>query len=126
MRHRGRVLDPRDLDELLRDQGPAKRPRERMPILVDRVRLEGRQHVVAGELLFEIEHMRPERSGGQGTVAYFLELAALPQIHRHRNDLEVVVFPEPGDRDRGVEPSRIREDDPFHASPTTVRTLRGA
>ena len=54
-------------------------------------------------------------AGRQRAVAHRLELAALPEIHRHRDDLGAVPLLQPGDRHGVSSPPEIRQDDPFHA-----------
>ena len=105
MRNRRRLLDLGDLDELLADERPAERGRHRIAILVDGVRFERREDVIVCELLAQIEHVRANGAGRQRAVAHLLELLALPEIHRHGDDLGVVLFLEPRNRHRRVQPA---------------------
>ena len=109
-----RLLDLRNLDELSCDERAAERRAHRIAVLVDRVGFERREDVVARELLADVEHVRAHGAGRQRAVAHLLELRALPQVHRDRDDLGAVFLGEPRDGDRGVEAARIRQDDSFH------------
>ncbi len=120
MRDARRALDVGDLDEFLRDERPAERRRQRIPIFVQRVGLQRRQDVATRKLFAQIEHVRAHGARCQRAVAHRLELLPLSEIHRHGDDVRPVPFPEPGNRHRRVEPAGVRQDDAFHQSSSTI------
>ena len=62
MRDELRVLRARCVDEQLREERPAERGRERIAILVERVRLQGRPHEVLDEDIAGVLHDRLARA----------------------------------------------------------------
>ena len=123
------TLKPRDLDEVFGDEGPAERGGQRVPVLVHRAGLQGRQHEVARELVAQVEHVCPGRAERQRPLARIVELLALAEIHRHGDDLGPVLLGQPGNGYRGVESARVRENYPLHerrSLPITISPRRAS
>ena len=103
-----------DLHEQLRDERPRKRRRQRVDALVARVGLQGRPAEVAHERLARVHHVGP-----RGPRRDRARLDALPQgaaadVDRERDHLRAELLAQPGDRDRGIETARVREDYLLH------------
>ena len=75
--NRRRPFEMRDLDEAARDQRPAERRRERIPVLVDGARLQRRQDELARELLADVQDVRAHRADRERALADVFELAPL-------------------------------------------------
>ena len=71
----------------------------------ERVGLERREHEIACKFLAQVENMRTAGADRECTIAHRLELAPLPEIHRHRHDFGAVVLPEPGTGDGRLQPA---------------------
>ncbi len=98
------VFDVGNLDQLLGDERARERRGHRRAIVEERVGLERRQHEVVRERLAQIEDVRAHGADGERAIADRFELAPLPEVHRDRDDVGVVVFLQPRNGDRGVEP----------------------
>ena len=102
-----------DLDLLLGDQRPRDRGAEQILALIERIGAEHRKHVVADEFLAQIldedvlrldaerQRLRPRR----------LELLALAEIGRERDDLAAISRLQPFENDRRIEPAGIGQHD---------------
>src|SRR5262249_21142770 len=89
---------------------------ERVAALVGCAGLQGRKNVVARKLLAYVEHVGANGAGGERASTHLVELPALAEIERDRDDIGLVLLGEPGNGDRGVEAARVGEKDSlFHA-----------
>ena len=104
---------PGDLDLALGDQRPGDRGAEQILALVDRVRPEHREDVVADELLAQIldeDVLRPDAEQLR-LAPRRLDLLALAEVGGEGDDLGAIFGLKPFEDDRGVEPARISEHD---------------
>ena len=83
----GGALHRGELHELLRHQRPGERRRERVLPLVERARLQRRQDEPAREHVADVEHVRADGAGRERALAHLVQLAALAEIERDRDDL---------------------------------------
>ncbi len=102
MRHRSRVLEPRDADEVLGDQRLSERGNEDVPLRRDRARTQCRNDEVARELVAGVDDMGTDRAGRKRPVARRLKRRPLMEIESDGHDLGVVALGQPRNRDRGV------------------------
>ena len=101
----------RRLDELLGDQRPADRRRERVLVLVERVGHEGRQAVVLGELLLGVDGHGGDGAGGLGARHDARDVLDAADVDEAGDHVVAVLLLEPGDEGRGVETAGVGEDD---------------
>ena len=109
-----RSFQARDLDQLLRNQRPAERRRQRILVFVDRSRLERRQDVLDRELVAHVDEVSPRRPDRQRACPHIVPLFPLPEVERHRDHLGPVMLDQPRNRHRGIESTRICQNNPFH------------
>ena len=83
-------------------------------MLVDRARLQDRIDKIPREFLLEVIDVTFGRAGAQGFFFEAVELLPLPDIRAERHDLGPVGFLEPVQKNRGVQPPGICDDDFFH------------
>ncbi len=102
---------PRDLDLLLGDERARDRGTEQVHALVERVRPEHREHVVADELLAQIldEDVLTSDAEQLRLFARGLELLALAEVGSEGHDLAAVGLLQPLEDDGRIEPPRIGE-----------------
>ena len=98
-------------DEFLTDERSAQGCAEWVLALVHGVGFYRGKDVVRDELFLGVIGNVPLCPKKVGPPRYLLEVVLLAKIQGDRNDFGVVLFFEPLDADRGVEPSRVREDD---------------
>jgi hypothetical protein len=103
----------RDLDLALGDQRPRDRGAEQILALIDGVRPEHREDIIADELLAQVVDedvlgLDPEQLR---LAARRLHLLALAEIGGEGDDLRPIFGLQPFEDDRGVEPARISEHD---------------
>ena len=98
------VFDVGNLHQFLGDERARERGGHRRAVVKERVGLERRQHEVVGERFAQVEDMRPHGPKGERAIADGFELALLPEVHRDRNDVGVLVLFQPRNGDGGVEP----------------------
>ena len=103
-----------DLDEELRDQRPGEGRRQRIGALVQGVGLEVRPDVVGHEPLARVDHVGARGAGRHRPILDAGPQRPAAQVDRQGHDLDAELFLEPGDGDRRVETTRIREDDLVH------------
>ena len=107
------MLDLGDLAQLEGDQRPGERGFERIPIFVERVRFEHAHDVVARELVTQVEHMRARRTVCQREVAHRFQIAALPEVEDHGDDLGGVRPTSASRSRRGDGAARVGKNDPL-------------
>ncbi len=100
--------------QMLDDQRPAQCGHQRVTVHIERVRLDGRQAVLLGELVAGIDHDRFDGTAIQGALADDLHvLAALAEVDGHGHHLFAGLLADPADGHRGVQAAGIRQDDAF-------------
>ena len=123
MRHRVGADLLRDLDLALGDQRPRDRGAEEIRPLVERVRPEHGEDVVAYELLAQIldENVFRLDAQQQRLVARGRELLALAEIGGEGHHLAAIRGLQPLENDGGIEPAGIGQHHLVHrfAHPTT-------
>ncbi len=105
-----------DLDEELRDQRPGERRRQRIGALVQRVGLQMRPDEVGHEPFARVDDVGARGAGRHGPILDAGPERAAAEVDREGHDLDAELLLEPGDGDRGVETTRIREDDLVHGT----------
>src|SRR5207244_8318869 len=95
----------------LGEQGPGERGRERVGARVDRAGAQGRPDEVLDEGLARVDHVGAGRPGGHGTLRRAGAERAAADVDGQGDDLGLVALLKPGDRDGGVEATRIGEND---------------
>ncbi len=105
-----------DLDLLLGDERPGDGGAEQVDALVDRVRPEHREHVIADELLAEVLDVDVLRLDAEQfrLAAGGFQLLALAEIGGERHHLAAIGGLQPLQDDGGVEAARIGEHDLLH------------
>src|SRR5262249_14978742 len=114
VRDGGCLLESGDFDELLRNQRSFESRGLGALVPAESAGLERAQHVLDGERVADVEHVRPGGSNGQRPIPNLLEIAAPPQIERERDDGDAVALGEPRDGGRSVEIAGKRENDAIH------------
>ena len=108
---RVRTLFERDLDDLLGDDGARKAGAEQVLALIDRARFERREDIVVDELVGEIGDVQLARARLDRLLFKTLELLALTDVARDRDDLAaVVILFEPRDDYGRVQTARISQN----------------
>jgi hypothetical protein len=99
----------RDLDLSLGDQRPRDRRAEQVDPLIERIHAKHREHVVANELLAKILYIDLADAHLFGLGASGFQLFSLTEIGGEGHDLAIILFLQPSQDDRGVQPARIGE-----------------
>ncbi len=102
-----------DLHQPLGDDGPGKAGAQEVLLLVYGVHLQGGPNEVGDELLPHVLDVDLGRAGLDGLFVEGRQLLSLAHVHRHSDDLAVVVFLQPGDDDRGIQTAGIGENNFF-------------
>ena len=112
----------RDLDLPLGDERPRDRRPQEIRALVERVRAEHREDVVAHELFAQIldEDVLRLDAEKQRLLARGFDLLALTEIGGEGDHLATIRGLQPLQDDRGVEPAGIGEHHFFHLAPVGV------
>ncbi len=111
---RGRGFHARDLDEPLREQRPPERRGQRIPILVNGAGLQRRQDEPLHELVAGIDDVRTDRACRERPLVNRGQLQALTEVDGDGNDLRAVALAQPGNRNRGVEPAGVCQENSVH------------
>ena len=82
-----RALLPCDLDELLRDRRTCHRRTEQVLVLIGRIGLETRKHIVVAEVIRDILDVQLRRTGDLRTLRQSIQLVALSYIDAAADDL---------------------------------------
>ena len=90
---------------VLGDHRPRDRGAQQVLVLIDCAGTYRRIHVVAHELIAQVEHHRLLGAGGIGFIHHCVQVFALAHIGNHGNYIHAVVLIQPGNDDRGVEPT---------------------
>jgi hypothetical protein len=85
-------------------------------VLVEGVGLQRGQHVLLRELVLHVQDVTADGAGRQRAFADGVEFLPLAEVERDGDDLGIVALGQPGNRDRGVEAARVREDDSLQGS----------
>ena len=99
---------------MLRNQRTPEGGGQRVAVFINRTCLQGRQDVVASELLASVDDVGAYRADGERPLPHVGQILSLAEIERHRNDLGGVLFGQPGNRHRRVESARICKYDSSH------------
>src|SRR5262249_31647333 len=107
-----------------------------VPPLVDRIGPQRREDVLRDELAADIHDLHGVRAAAPRFRPHLVEVVSLTDIGDDRHDLRAVALLQPGDNDRGVEPSAVGQrhslgtghrPPPAAASPASAPTaLRAA
>ncbi len=103
-----------DLDLALGDQRPRDRGAEEIFALVERIGAEHREDEIAHEFLAQIVDEDLLDAHRLGLAPRRLQLLALADIGGEGDDLAAIGLLQPAQDDRGVEPARIGQHNPFH------------
>ena len=102
----------RVVDGELGDQRPAERGEERIAVAVVGVGLDGRQHVVAGELLARVDDVAVQCPEPQRLAAHDLVvLARLAEVDGQRDHLGVVLVLDPLEHHARVQAAGVEQQD---------------
>ena len=82
-----RALLPCDLDELLRDRRTCHRRTEQVLVLIGRIGLETRKHIVVAEVIRDILDVQLRRTGDLRTLRQSIQLVALSYIDTAADNL---------------------------------------
>jgi hypothetical protein len=97
----------------LRDQRPPERGEQRISVPVVGVGANGREDELAGELLARVDHVAVERAEPQRLAPHDLVvLARLPEVHRERDDLRLVLVLDPLEHHARVQAARVEQQHP--------------
>jgi hypothetical protein len=97
--------------QVLDDHRPGQRRDQRVAPLVQRVGLEHRDAVIAGELLAGVDHDGVDRAGAQGALAEDVPVVArLADVDRQGDHLDAHVVGHPPDGHRRVEAAAVGQD----------------
>ncbi len=130
VRHRRCPMAPRLGNEMPDDHRARQRGDERVLPLVARVGLEGRHTELLGHLVAGVDDEGLDRPGGECPRADSVPVLAtavgrLPDVDRHRHDLDALVLDEPAHGDRGIEPTAVGQHYPLrHVRPLPSRSMR--
>jgi hypothetical protein len=112
------VLLGRDFHQAAGDAGAGQRSAQVVLTLVESCCAHRGKHEIAHELLALVEDVAGHHATAQGLGASGLQILLLPDVRAERDDLGFVPFLQPANGHRGVESSRICEND-LHARTTT-------
>ena len=107
MGHRIGADLPGDFDLPLGDQGPGDRGAQKIRPFIERIGPEHGKDVIADEFLAQIFDEDLACPHHLGFFPGRLELFALAEIGGEGHDLATVIFLQPAQDDRGIEPARI-------------------
>ena len=113
MRDRLGFFLSRDLDHSFRDERTGNAGAEEILPFVNRAGLDHWKNEIARELFLEIVDVTFGSAGAQRFLFQTLEFFLLTNVRAERDDFGLIIFLEPAENDRRVEPARIREDN-FH------------
>ena len=98
------------VDHELGDERPAQGGGERILAFVEGAGHEGRPDETIDEQVAGVDGDGVHGSGFEGLLADLLDVLALAQIDREGDDVQVVLFADPGHHDRGVESAAVRQN----------------
>ena len=99
-----------DAHEVLRDERPAERGRERVDALVDGARPQRRPDELAHELLARVHHVRAYRADVERALSSAFQVHLPAQVHRERCNVGAVLLLQPADGNGGVETPAVSEN----------------
>ena len=105
------VLHRRDLDQRLHDRRQPQLARQRHTALLRAARPERGQQELQRQRVAHVHHVRPHGTGLEGRLAHGVQILALAQIERQRDDLVAFDLDQVPHRRRFHRPARERESD---------------
>ena len=105
-----RAIAARHLYHLLGDERPRQSRVQRVPSLVEGVRLQSRKREVGEELFFGVLDDRLDGPGGEGPLAQTLQILHLADVHEYGDDLVAVLLLHVGDQGGRIQTAGIREN----------------
>ena len=105
----------RNVDQMLGDKRPCNRGSKKVLALIDRVGPKHWEDEVADKLFAQVFNMDFLNAEFLGFFPSRFKLLALADISRKGNDLTVVLILQPFQNDRGIEPSRVGQNDLLNA-----------
>ena len=103
----------RDFDLMFRDHGAGERGAEQILVLVHRARFQRGPDAAGKELFAQIFDHHLAGPGFGGFLHDGLEVVSLAHVPDHGNYLVGIVFLEPGNDDRGIEPTGVSKNNFF-------------
>src|SRR6266404_3535035 len=95
----------RDLDHSFRDKRTGDARAEEILTFVDRTGSDHRKNEIARELFLKIVDITFEGAGAQRFLLQTLEFFLLTDVCAKRDDFGLIIFFEPAENNRGVEPA---------------------
>jgi len=128
VRDGGSPLSPCDLDHSLGDERPGNAGAEKILTLIECPGLHHGKDKVAGEFFLQIIHLALASASSEGLLFQTVEFLFLTNVGTKRNDFSSVSVFEPIEDHRGVETTRICDNDFFHNAEILAgsRRLRNA
>ena len=111
VRHGVGALGQGDLDLRLGDDRPGERRAEQVLPLVDRVRAQRRETVLAHKLVLRVHDLGPVSAAGQRLLPHRRDVLGLSDVDDHGDDLRAIVLFEPWNDDGGVQTSGVGQHD---------------
>ena len=122
---RRRATGAGDRHQVPPDQRPRQRRYQRIAALVERARLQHRQHVVGGELRTRVDHLDVGGAGVERAGSDRLGVDALPDVDQQGDHVGVVLVGQPAQGDRGVEAAGIgKNHGVFHGVSSCSRSIK--
>ena len=76
-------------------------------MFVDRTGFQSREHVRGKKFPAQILHHNFAGAGGVRFIHNGIKIIALTDVADHGNYIVGIVFPQPGNNDRGIQPTRV-------------------
>ena len=96
-----------DLDELLRDEGPADGGAQRIDVLVEGVSLQGGPYVLVDELVADLDEVGLDGAVPQCTGDDVVGGRGLSEVQGDGDHIDIVLLLEPTDGDGGVQSAGV-------------------
>ena len=97
MRHITGAFLARVIHQQLGDEWPRQRRGQRIDVLVQRARLERREHELTYELLFRVGNEGLDCASAQRLLPHNLEIFLVPDVDRDGDHVQVVLLVDPAD-----------------------------
>ena len=110
-----------DLDHALRDERARNACAEKILSLINRPGLQHRKNKITGELLLQVIHIAFRSPCFESLFLESIEFLGLSHVRAEGDDFGSVGIFEPVQNDRGVQTSRVSDDDFFHTGAESAR-----